>query len=207
MPSDRTHDAELSELSAPVRHSQEVAVIRTYLAMEKPDQLRPGAPPTSGASLVEIDRCSVSTWRDLYARVGGQWHWHDRDAWSDERLADYLGGSDVRVFRARVEMPDGPVDSAGFVELARHDDGSVEIAYIGLEARVMGRGLGRWLVSEATTTAWAWGATRVWLHTCTLDADAALPNYLARGFRPFRTERLETDIEGKHVVAERVLPD
>ena len=33
------------------------------------------------------------------------------------------------------------------------------------------------------------GATRVWLHTCTLDGEAALPNYLARGFTPFRTER------------------
>jgi len=34
------------------------------------------------------------------------------------------------------------------------------------------------------TFAWAWGAAYVWLHTCTLDAPAALPNYLARGFTP-----------------------
>jgi hypothetical protein len=29
---------------------------------------------------------------------------------------------------------------------------------------------------------------RVWLHTCTLDHPAALPNYLKRGFRPIREE-------------------
>ena len=29
---------------------------------------------------------------------------------------------------------------------------------------------------------------RVWLHTCTLDHPAALPNYLHRGFSPTRTE-------------------
>jgi len=35
----------------------------------------------------------------------------------------------------------------------------------------------------------------VWLHTCTLDSPNALPNYRARGFRPYRTERYETEIE------------
>ena len=39
------------------------------------------------------------------------------------------------------------------------------------------------------SAAWALAPTRVWLHTCTLDAKAALPNYLARGFRPFKEER------------------
>ena len=33
------------------------------------------------------------------------------------------------------------------------------------------------------------GAKRVWLHTCTLDNPAALPNYLKRGFTPFKTEQ------------------
>ena len=33
-------------------------------------------------------------------------------------------------------------------------------------------------------------APRVWLHTCTLDGAAALPNYRARGLRPFRTQTL-----------------
>jgi hypothetical protein len=43
--------------------------------------------------------------------------------------------------------------------------------------------------------AWALAPTRVWLHTCTLDAAAALPNYLARGFRAFKTETYETEME------------
>jgi hypothetical protein len=49
-------------------------------------------------------------------------------------------------------------------------------------------------------------STKVWLHTCTLDSERALPNYKARGFREFRTERLEVDIDGKQVVSERILP-
>ena len=40
-----------------------------------------------------------------------------------------------------------------------------------------------------------------------LDSERALPNYLARGFQPYRTERLEVEIEGKEVVGERLLSD
>lgn len=42
----------------------------------------------------------------------------------------------------------------------------------------------------------AMGANRLWLHTCTLDGPAALPNYRARGFVPFRTEHYETELPG-----------
>jgi hypothetical protein len=48
--------------------------------------------------------------------------------------------------------------------------------------------LGAWLVSEAVNRAFALGVARVWLHTCTLDAPAALPNYVARGFTVERSE-------------------
>ena len=50
------------------------------------------------------------------------------------------------------------------------------------------------MLTEAAEAAWALGASRVWLHTCTLDHPGALANYLARGFRPFRTETYETDL-------------
>ena len=39
------------------------------------------------------------------------------------------------------------------------------------------------------------GAERVWLHTCTLDSPRALPNYKARGFREFKRETYQTEIE------------
>ena len=52
----------------------------------------------------------------------------------------------------------------------------------------IGRGLGRWLLAEAIAEAWTSEPDRVWLHTCTLDSPAALPNYKARGFTPYKTE-------------------
>ena len=77
---------------------------------------------------------------------------------------------------------------AGYFELRRDDEADVEIAYFGLLHQFLGRGLGAHLLTEAVERAWAIGATRVWLHTCSLDHPAALPNYVKRGFTAYRTE-------------------
>ena len=69
----------------------------------------------------------------------------------------------------------------------------MEIAYFGLLPEFLRRGLGKYLLSRAAGEAFAFGATRVWLHTCTLDDPAAMPNYLARGFTPFRSETYTTE--------------
>ena len=56
------------------------------------------------------------------------------------------------------------------------------------------RGLGKYLLTEAAEAAWAFGASRVWLHTCSLDHSGALANYLGRGFQVFKTETYEATL-------------
>jgi len=85
--------------------------------------------------------------------------------------------------------------SAGYFELAKHDDGNVEIAYFGLIPAFIGRGIGGAMLTRAVSEAWALGTQRVWLHTCTLDSAHALPNYKARGFAPFKTEQYTQEID------------
>ncbi len=123
--------------------------------------------------------------------MGRAWHWRDRDTWPDERLAVLLASPDVAVWECLVGD-----ESAGFFELARHPDGSVEIAYFGLIARFFGRGLGGAMLTRAAHEAWAMGANRVWLHTCTLDSPNALPNYKARGFTEFKRESYVAYLDG-----------
>ncbi|PYS26240.1 MAG: N-acetyltransferase, partial [Acidobacteria bacterium] len=85
---------------------------------------------------------------------------------------------------------------AGYFELRRCEDGSTEIAYFGLLPEFIGRGFGKHLLTCAAEQAWADGANRVWLHTCTLDDQAAMPNYLTRGFRPYKTEKYTAELPG-----------
>ncbi len=194
MTSDSDANADSLGPHSPNRKSQRVRVTRTYLSMASAELLTPGAPPSRAATLVRIDPCPVSAWRALYAQIGGPWHWNDRDAWPDATLEAHLASPDVRIYRADAELDGKPLLSAGFVELERHADGSVEIGYLGLDIRAFGVGLGRWIVAEATREAWAMGATKVWLHSCTLDGPVALSNYLARGFTRDRVEEYDTII-------------
>jgi GNAT superfamily N-acetyltransferase len=164
--------------------SPAVEVVRTYLELTSPDQLRAAPVTDPRVRFVRRSELGAREYRRLYRGVGAQWHWHDRDAWPDEHLDAHLARAAVAVWEALV----GDV-SAGFFELERHDDGSVEIAYFGLVSAFIGRGLGKAMLSHAAREAWALHPTRVWLHTCTLDSPHALPNYLARGFTPIKQER------------------
>jgi GNAT superfamily N-acetyltransferase len=164
-------------------------VVRTYLEMLSPESLRPSRLDDPRLTLASEQPCSVPLYRTLYQEVGELYHWRDRLAWSDATLARHLERDDVAVWVLRVEG-----QLAGYFELVHHADGSVEIAYFGLRQPFIGRGLGGHLLTRAVDEAWRSGATRVWLHTCTLDGPAALPNYLARGFREYRRETYSTEI-------------
>lgn len=168
-----------------------VTVERTYLEMTARPATLPGASPPSGVTITEEEQCSVTTYRAVYSEVGRDYLWLDRLAWSDEALAAYLARNDVRIWMLRDETAIG-----GYFELAKHPDASVEIAYFGLVSDWYGRGLGRLLLSRAILEGWDWGAKRIWLHTCTLDAPAALPNYVARGFVPYKRESYEQELPG-----------
>jgi GNAT superfamily N-acetyltransferase len=165
------------------------SVRRTYLELRDPAGLRPARESALPSRVERVKPCPVDFYRALYRDVGERWHWRDRLAWSDERLAEHLAREAVAVFVMRVGS-----EIAGYFELEQHRDGSVEIAYFGLRPEFFGRGLGGELLTQAVRESWRAGAQRVWLHTCTLDSPQALPNYLARGFQPFREESYTTDV-------------
>lgn len=168
-------------------------VIRTYLELRTPEQLRPARFDDPAVRVVRRDAIAVPHYRRLYETVGAPWYWLDRNAWPNEKLAAYLARDTVAVWECLAGD-----ESAGYFELERHDDGSVEIAYFGLAPAFIGHGIGKGLLTRAAEEAWAFGAERVWLHTCTLDSPRALPNYLARGFEPFNRETYVVQLPQEH---------
>ena len=166
-----------------------VTVVRTYLEQRtRPDLAAPSVDDPS----VRVERVpapDVALFRLLYRDVGGPYHWRDRNLVADDALRDHFTAPNVELWVQYVH--DAP---AGFFELQRHADESVEIVYFGIVSTFFGRGLGKHLLTRAVEQAWRLNPTRVWLHTCTLDSPSALPNYLARGFEPYKTETYETDV-------------
>src|SRR5690349_10094036 len=160
-----------------------IEVTRTYLEMRDPAQLRAAKLDDPAIKIEHQPNCSVDLFRLLYVEVGKNYHWIDRLPWTDEDIRTYLRQPEVSVWLMTYEDA-----KAGYFELKKCEDGSTELAYFGLMPQFIGRGLGKHLLTCAAEQAWADGAHRVWLHTCTLDDTAALPNYLKRGFQPFKTE-------------------
>ncbi len=166
-----------------------IEVTRTYLEMRSSAELKAARSDDPRVRVEQAHDCSPSFYRHLYVEVGRNYHWIDRLAWTDEQIATHLQQAEISLWLMTQDDA-----TAGYFELCRCEDGSVEIAYFGLLPKFLGRGLGKHLLTCATEQAWADGANRVWLHTCTLDDPAALPNYLRRGFRPFKTETYQAQL-------------
>jgi ribosomal protein S18 acetylase RimI-like enzyme len=162
---------------------------RTYLQLTEPGQFRPAYGDFPDLALDRPSQPEPALYRYCYRTVGAAFHWRDRFDWSDAEIRSHLTDPAISFHVAR---HGGVV--AGYYELRRvTEDGSVEIAYFGLVPGEYGRGLGKHLLSCAVRDAWALHPRRVWLHTCTLDHPNALPNYVARGFVPYKTEHYEVD--------------
>src|SRR5215217_9788395 len=166
-----------------------VSVRRTHLELRRPDELRPGRRPTEQIELVLRRPITPAEYLSLYSLVGELWLWRDRLVWSEAELQRYLDSPDVHIWTAEL---DGAI--AGYFELRQHADGSVEVMYFGLAPAFIGRGMGGWLLTRAAEEAFALGAKRIVLNTCTLDAPHALPNYLARGFTIVREDAYLLDV-------------
>jgi len=166
-----------------------IEVTRTYLQLLHPTDLNAARVDDERVRIDCVVDSPASFYRYLYTEVGRFYHWIDRLPWTDEEIRTHLARPEITLW---VMCSEG--SPAGYFELEKHDDGSIEIAYFGLLQEFLGRGLGKHLLSVAVDQAWSDGANRVWLHTCTLDDPAAMPNYIKRRFQPFKTETYFTEL-------------
>jgi ribosomal protein S18 acetylase RimI-like enzyme len=67
---------------------------------------------------------------------------------------------------------------------------SMEIPYFGILKEFFGKGIGGYLLTNAILTSFDQRINKVWVHTCTLDHPNALKNYLSRGMKIFKTEKI-----------------
>jgi GNAT superfamily N-acetyltransferase len=162
-----------------------VDVTTWFLEMRSLSDLRRTACPNPAASIVRAEIPSPELNRFLYTAVGQGWYWIDRLEWDYARWCAWLDRPEVETWVLYVSGT-----PAGYVELEAQPEGQVEVAYFGLLPRFIGQGLGGYLLGAGVARAWANGARRVWVHTCSLDGPNALANYQARGFRVYdvRTE-------------------
>jgi GNAT superfamily N-acetyltransferase len=152
----------------------------TYLEMLAPSR-RVVPPPREGLAVVHARKPTLAYYRFLYDAVGRDYDWTSRKKLSDAELAALLNDPHNEV---HVLMADGV--PAGFAELDRRVEGEIELVQFGLMPEFIGQGLGRYFLRWTIDKAWGYTPRRFWLHTCTKDHPAALPNYLGAGFAVYK---------------------
>jgi GNAT superfamily N-acetyltransferase len=157
-------------------------VTTTHLEITARSELRAGRAPRVPCAVARVEIPTPALNRFLYVAVGQQWAWNDRLQWDEARWREYVDRPELETWVAYVRGT-----PAGYFELERQG-GDVEIAYFGLLPDFIGLGLGSTLLTTAIGRAFDLGASRAWVHTCSLDHPQALANYLARGMRVYRTE-------------------
>lgn len=154
-----------------------------YLEMLSPRDLRASTRTPDGVEIRQAQVPSPELNRYLYTAVGGNWYWRERLTWDYARWQSKIS---VPTYETWVAYQRGT--PAGYFELEKHPDRSVEIAYFGLLPAFVGQGIGGLLLTSAIRRGWEWGGQRVWVHTCTLDHPNALHNYQARGLRIYKQD-------------------
>ncbi|WP_099867827.1 GNAT family N-acetyltransferase [Pararhizobium haloflavum] len=147
--------------------------------MSAPSRVHAALPMNVQAALMRAKSMPLHFYRYLQYRVGRDYHWVYRLRMDDDTLSGVIHDPATSI---DVLYLDGA--PAGFFELKRENDTTVDLAYFGLMAHAQGRGLGKWFLRQAIDTAWAFEPERVTVNTCTLDHHAALRLYQKMGFSP-----------------------
>ena len=161
-------------------------IYRNYLEIRSLGELKEVKKPAENYSVELADLKDFQLNKFFYKTIGKNCQWIDRLVWTDLDWTKYV--SDEKLFTYILKNED---EIAGYFELLFNKQSKqAEIAYFGILEEYYGKKLGGYLLSEAIKNSFKMGGERVWVHTCSLDHEHALKNYLARGMKNFKSETL-----------------
>ena len=160
---------------------------RNYLEIKSINALVESIPPKVECSINIVKPDNFQINKFFYKNIGKKHKWTDRLVWTESDWIKYSSDQKVQTFILKVKN-----DLAGYFELIFHSDlKEIEIAYFGLLEEYHNKKLGGYLLSTAIKKSFEKkDIKRVWVHTCTLDHENALKNYLARGMKIYNKETI-----------------
>ncbi len=162
-------------------------VKRNYLEIKSIKDLIESPIPLKDCSIDIVEPDDFQINKFFYKNIGKKHRWTDRLVWPEKDWIKYSSDPKVNtyIFKVKGEL-------VGFFELIFYSNiQEVEIAYFGILEKYHNKKLGGYLLTTAIKKSFKDNnIKRVWVHTCTLDHQNALKNYLARGMKIFKTETL-----------------
>ena len=165
-------------------------VIRNYLEIKSLKDLLEVSKPTKKCQVLLVDPADFQLNKFFYKQIGRKHNWVNRLVWEDKKWIDYINNSNIQTYVLKQEE-----DLIGYFELIFCEKKQeIEIAYFGILEDYFGKKLGGFLLSEAIKKSLLIGVKKVWVHTCSLDHQNALKNYLARGMTIFKSDVIKREI-------------
>ena len=159
---------------------------RNYLEINSLEELNETNILSEDYSIKIVEPRDFQLNKFFYKNVGKNHHWIDRLMWTDQQWSNYTSDNKVKTYILKNKD-----DLVGYFELISHKDKKeVEIAYLGLLEEYYNKKLGSYLLSAAIRNSFSDKIKRVWVHTCSLDHQNALNNYLSRGMKIFKKETI-----------------
>ncbi len=166
-----------------------INVDRSFLEIKTIENLNQSKRPGPNFKIIEVDPPDFQLNKFFYKQIGRNHRWIDRLAWTDNKWIQYVENPRIKTFILKDNN-----NLAGYYETIRDlDKDQCEIAYFGILEEYIGKKCGGYLLSYAIKRLFKEGISRVWLHTCSLDHENAIKNYLARGMKIFKSEKINVD--------------
>jgi len=161
-------------------------VDRFYLEIKSLKSLNEAICPIQNLVIEKVNPPNIEINKFFYKNIGKNHRWIDRLVWGNPKWESYIENKNVHTHVLKLNS-----DLVGYFEIINDDKTkSSEIAYFGILEDYIGKKIGGYFLSEAIKICFKNYCKRIWVHTCTLDHENALKNYLKRGMKVFREETL-----------------
>ena len=160
---------------------------RFYLEIKNIEELKKFNLENNELKVKLIKKIDFNLNKFFYKQIGKNHRWTDRLSWNDNMWVNYVSDKSVNTFVLMYNK-----NLAGYFErIYNKQSNEFEIAYFGILHEYRNKKFGAYLLSKAIELSFKDGAKRVWVHTCTFDHKNAIKNYLSRGMKIFKEEKIK----------------
>ena len=160
---------------------------RFYLEIKNIEELKKVNLENNELKVKILKKIDFNLNKFFYKQIGKNHRWTDRLSWNDNMWVNYVSDKSVNTFVLMYNK-----NLAGYFErIYNKQSNEFEIAYFGILHEYRNKKFGAYLLSKAIELSFKDGAKRVWVHTCTFDHKNAIKNYLSRGMKIFKEEKIK----------------
>ena len=160
---------------------------RFYLEIKNIEELKKVNLENNELKVKILKKIDFNLNKFFYKQIGKNHRWTDRLSWNNNMWVNYVSDKSVNTFVLMYNK-----NLAGYFErIYNKQTNEFEIAYFGILHEYRNKKFGAYLLSKAIELSFKDGAKRVWVHTCTFDHKNAIKNYLSRGMKIFKEEKIK----------------